>query len=78
MYEFHTCTCTIISTKCIPVVVPLGVLATTTVFDHRWPVGLYGLQCKGNESSIWNCTYSTTNSGNCDQFEDASVFCQRN
>uniref|UniRef100_A0A1X7UCA1 SRCR domain-containing protein n=1 Tax=Amphimedon queenslandica TaxID=400682 RepID=A0A1X7UCA1_AMPQE len=37
---------------------------------------IYDLNCDGNESSIWNCSYDTLNSNNCNEQQDASVYCQ--
>ena len=56
-----------------------GALATTGVFiDYEWPVGLYELNCTGNEATLWDCIYHTTNDSvglQCSQYTDASVFC---
>lgn len=37
---------------------------------------IYDLNCDGNESSIWNCSYDTLNRNNCNEQQDASVYCQ--
>ena len=56
-----------------------GAIATTGLFvDYEWPVGIFEVQCNGNESTIWNCSYTTIHDGQaCSQYTDASVFCMR-
>ena len=53
----------------------LGAIATTVdlYIDYGLPVGILDLQCNGNESTIWNCSYNTTDGQEC--YNDASVFC---
>uniref|UniRef100_A0A1X7V0V9 SRCR domain-containing protein n=1 Tax=Amphimedon queenslandica TaxID=400682 RepID=A0A1X7V0V9_AMPQE len=47
--------------------------------NYEWPMGIFELQCVGNESSLWDCQYSTTYSGEgCTDRNDAAVFCMRN
>ena len=36
----------------------------------------FDLNCIGNESSIWNCSYSTSSDSACNSYNDASVYCQ--
>ena len=52
-------------------------MATTGIFiDNEWPMGIFNLRCKGNESTIWDCMYDTIgNRDKCHQGHDASVFC---
>ena len=37
---------------------------------------IFNLNCIGNESSIWNCSYSTLSDSACSSSNDASVSCQ--
>uniref|UniRef100_A0A1X7VPG7 Deleted in malignant brain tumors 1 protein n=1 Tax=Amphimedon queenslandica TaxID=400682 RepID=A0A1X7VPG7_AMPQE len=37
---------------------------------------IFDLNCIGNESSIWNCSYSTSSDSACSSYNDASVYCQ--
>ncbi|XP_019860164.1 PREDICTED: deleted in malignant brain tumors 1 protein-like [Amphimedon queenslandica] len=59
---------------------PYGAQAVTGVFiDYEWSIGIYELHCIGNESTIWDCIYQTSNTGQqCSQSTDASVFCMPN
>ena len=44
--------------------------------NYEWPMNLFNLNCTGYESTIWDCSYnSTDNTGLCQQNSDASVFC---
>ena len=54
-----------------------GAIAVSYAFiDNEWPMGIYNLNCTGNETSIWDCQFTTLYNGrNCDQSNDASVFC---
>lgn len=56
-----------------------GAMATKELFiNYEWPVAITGLNCYGNESTIWTCLYNETNDDNlCLQDNDASVFCLR-
>ena len=41
-------------------------------------MGIYNLNCTGNETTLWDCQFNTSyNGGNCGQSNDASVFCMR-
>ena len=41
-------------------------------------MGIYNLNCTGNETTLWDCRFNTSyNGGNCGQSNDASVFCMR-
>ena len=58
----------------------LGAMATTAnlYIDYELPVGIINLQCHGNESKMWNCSYDTTHVfvRRCSlYYNDASVFC---
>ena len=56
-----------------------GAVATHGMFiDYEWPIGMYKLNCTGDEANIWKCMYHMN--GNiygldCSQGTDASVFC---
>ena len=54
-------------------------MATTNLFlNYDWSIGLFQLRCSGNETIIWECSYSTSYGGqSCGQYDDASVFCMR-
>ena len=53
-----------------------GALATTNIFiNYEWAVGLFDVQCYGNETTLWDCMYNTVNKQSCTQYNDASVFC---
>ncbi|XP_011409192.2 PREDICTED: neurotrypsin-like [Amphimedon queenslandica] len=42
-------------------------------------MGIYNLSCTGNETSLWECQFTTTYNGRyCGQSNDASVFCMSN
>uniref|UniRef100_A0A1X7ULL6 Deleted in malignant brain tumors 1 protein n=1 Tax=Amphimedon queenslandica TaxID=400682 RepID=A0A1X7ULL6_AMPQE len=44
--------------------------------NYEWPMSLFNLNCTGYESTIWDCSYNTTDdTGFCQQNSDASVFC---
>ena len=50
--------------------------AKNTFLNYEWPTGLFELRCSGNETNIWDCTYSKTDGEQyCYQYNDASVFC---
>ena len=57
----------------------IGAVATHGVFiDYEWPIGIYELNCTGDEAKIWECMYHTNGSMHgldCSQDTDASVFC---
>uniref|UniRef100_A0A1X7TQF9 SRCR domain-containing protein n=2 Tax=Amphimedon queenslandica TaxID=400682 RepID=A0A1X7TQF9_AMPQE len=59
-----------------------GAVATYGVFiDSEWPIGIYKLNCTGDEAEIWKCMHHTNGSMdglNCSQGTDASVFCMPN
>lgn len=42
------------------------------------PIMLDDLQCKGNETFIWNCSHSAWYENNCGHNEDISVICSGN
>ena len=55
-----------------------GALATTGIsIDYEWPVGIYELNCTGDEATLWDCIYHTNDSVGlqCSQYNDASVSC---
>ena len=58
-----------------------GAVATYNVFiDYEWPIGIYELNCTGDEAEIWECMYHTNRNMHgldCSQSTDASVFCMR-
>ena len=58
-----------------------GAVAAFGVFiDYEWPIGIYELNCTGDEAEIWKCMYHTNGSMHgldCSQGTDASVFCMR-
>ena len=55
-----------------------GAIAASGYYtDYHWPFGIIDLNCTGNESSIWNCTYNGTSEFySCSSSHDASVICQ--
>uniref|UniRef100_A0A1X7T3T8 SRCR domain-containing protein n=1 Tax=Amphimedon queenslandica TaxID=400682 RepID=A0A1X7T3T8_AMPQE len=59
-----------------------GAGATYGVFiDNEWPIGIYVLNCTGDEVEIWECMHHTNGSMHgldCSQGTDASVFCMSN
>ena len=41
-------------------------------------MSIYNLNCTGNETSLWDCQFTTSYNGRyCGQSNDASVFCMR-
>ena len=59
----------------IYIILHVGAMATTGYLyyiDYNLPARLLDLQCYGNESTIWNCSYDIAD-GQC--YNDASVFC---
>ena len=48
------------------------------LIDNEWPIGIYVLNCTGDEADIWKCMYHTNDSMdglNCSQGTYASVSC---
>ena len=46
--------------------------------NNEWSMGIYELQCAGNESSLWDCEFTTSYDGKgCTQSNDAAVHCMR-
>ena len=53
----------------------IGAIAKTSYFVEAWlPFHLYSVNCSGNESTLLNCSYSTT--GSCYSIHDAGLICQ--
>ena len=54
-----------------------GAIATKNHYiNYEWPIAFDELQCYGNESSIWNCSYIISDNGSsCTQSDDAAVIC---
>ena len=38
---------------------------------------MYNLYCTGNETSVWNCSYTNTTASYCYTYNQASVYCMR-
>ncbi|XP_019861855.1 PREDICTED: neurotrypsin-like, partial [Amphimedon queenslandica] len=54
---------------------PYGAIAKASYFTEGWlPFHLYSVNCSGNESTLLNCSYSTT--GTCYNIQDAGAICQ--
>ena len=61
----------------IPFLYTGAIAASGYYTDYHWPFGIIDLNCTGNESSIWNCTYNgTSDFYSCSSSHDASVICQ--
>lgn len=47
-------------------------------YEYTWPFGIYGLYCNDSETSIWDCSYSLTNTAgySCSRSRRAAVKCQ--
>ena len=42
--------------------------------NNEWPMGIYELQCAGNESSLWDCEFTTSyDREGCTQNNDVAV-----
>ena len=67
--------------KSLSLCIHIGAVAAFGVFiDYEWPIGIYKLNCTGDEVEIWACMYDTNGSMHgfdCSQGTDASVFCMR-
>ena len=55
-----------------------GSIALLNGYDTNvWPTVMYDVSCSGDETSLWNCSYSVLENGvDCDH--DASVTCKGN
>uniref|UniRef100_A0A1X7UMK1 SRCR domain-containing protein n=1 Tax=Amphimedon queenslandica TaxID=400682 RepID=A0A1X7UMK1_AMPQE len=54
---------------------PYGAIAKASYFTETWlSFYLYSVNCNGNESTLLNCSYSTT--GTCYNTQDAGAICQ--
>ncbi|XP_019858318.1 PREDICTED: deleted in malignant brain tumors 1 protein-like, partial [Amphimedon queenslandica] len=54
---------------------PYGAIAKASYFTEVWlPFHFYSVNCSGNESTLLNCSYSTT--GSCYSRQDAGLICQ--
>lgn len=55
---------------------PYGALAKTSYYAEGWlPHSLYNLNCFGNESTLFNCSYETSGVS-CGSYDDAGAICQ--
>ena len=54
----------------------IGAIAKTSYYTEGWlPHSLYNLNCTGNESILFNCSYETSGVS-CGNYDDAGVICQ--
>ena len=64
--------CSIVNTNTGSIAIPNGYV------NNEWPMGIYELQCAGNESSLWDCEFAMSYDGEgCTQSNDAAVHCMR-
>ena len=71
------CYNTLTSSVCITLLI--GAISKTSYYtEYYLPHTLFNMSCSGNESSLFDCLYSTkvTGGSNCYSHEDAAVICQ--
>ncbi|XP_019861045.1 PREDICTED: scavenger receptor cysteine-rich domain superfamily protein-like, partial [Amphimedon queenslandica] len=55
---------------------PYGAIAKTSYYAEGWlPHSLYNLNCIGDESTLFNCSYEISGAS-CGSYDDAGVICQ--